>query len=79
MKDNSFDIAVDANGKHYEGWATPSEHKKHDGSPKSFHVVLDGVMFGNIAHDGTAWSVDEDRPDALTEAVGQFIESAYKN
>jgi hypothetical protein len=78
MEDNSFDIAVDAIDKHYEGWATPSEHKKEDGSPKSFHVVLNGVMFGNVSHNGTEWIVDEDRPDALTEAVGRFIEENYK-
>lgn len=73
MEDNSFDIAVDAGGKHYDGWATPSAHKKEDGSPKSFHVVLNGVMFGNVSCNDTVWNVDEPRPDDLTEAVGSLL------
>ncbi len=77
MENNAFDMVFDLNGKHYEGWVTPSEHLKEDGEPKSFHVVLEGVMFGNISHNDTGWTVDEPRPDELTEAVGKFIEEIY--
>jgi hypothetical protein len=77
MQDTSFNIVFDLNGNLYKGWATPSEHKKEDGSPKSFYVVLNGVMFGNVSHNNTVWTVDEDRPDDLTERVGKFIEENY--
>jgi hypothetical protein len=77
MQDTSFNIVFDLNDKLYKGWATPSEHKKENGSPKSFHVVLNGVMFGNVSHNNTAWTVDEERPDDLTERVGKFIEENY--
>ncbi len=77
MDNDSFDIVFDLDGKHYEGWVTPSVHLKEDGSPKSFHVVLDDVLFGNISHDNNTWVVDEQRPENLTAAVGKFIQDIY--
>lgn len=77
MKDATFNIAFTVNDKHYEGWATPSKHTKDNGLPKSFHVVLNRVMFGNVSHNDTEWTVDEDRPEELTHAIGKAIEAHY--
>lgn len=77
MQDNSFNIVFTNDGTIYKGWATPSEHTKKDGSPKSFHVVLNGVMFGNVSVNNNHWAVDEERPEELTIAVGKCIENSY--
>jgi hypothetical protein len=70
-----IDISVIVDGKEYKGWATPSDKNKEDGSPKSFHVVLNDVMFGNISHSSEkTWTVDEQRPQELVEAVGKYLE-----
>lgn len=76
MQDTSFNIVFTHNNVIYKGWATPSEHTRKDGSPKSFHVVLNGVMFGNVSVDHNHWTVDEERPEDLTYAVGKSIENS---
>lgn len=78
MENKTFDISFDHDGKYYQGWATPSG-KKDNGKPRSFHVVLNRVMFGNVSHNDTTWVVDEQRPDELTQAVGKFIEEVYQS
>jgi hypothetical protein len=77
MQDNSFNIVFTHNGIIYKGWATPSDHNKKDGSPKSFHVVLNGVMFGNVSVNNEHWAVDEERPEDLTTAVGKSIKGSF--
>lgn len=77
MQDTSFNIVFTQNGIVYKGWATPSEHTKKDGSPKSYHVVLNGVMFGNVSFDNGHWAVDEERPEDLTAAVAKCIERSH--
>ncbi len=74
MEDNSVDIEFDYRREHCRGWATPSAHTKQDGSPASYHVVLNGVMFGNVSINNSQWSVDEQRRDELTGLVGKSIE-----
>ena len=70
-----IDITFTANGLNYTGWATPSDKNKKDGSPKSFHVILNDIMFGNVSQSGeNSWTVDEQRPQALVDAVGKFLE-----
>lgn len=77
MQDTSFNIVFTHNNIIYKGWATPSEHTKKDGEPKSYHVVLNGVMFGNVSVNDSHWAVDEDRPEDLTAEVGKSIEHSH--
>lgn len=65
---------------HYKGWATPSDKRHPDGKPASYHVVLNGVFFGNLSLNEGKWNIDEQRPDdlflntaeCLAKAVGKF-------
>jgi hypothetical protein len=70
----NIDISLDVNGKHYKGWATPSGKNNKEGLPKSFHVVLNDVMFGNVSYSNDNWVIDEQRPPELVEAVGSFLQ-----
>lgn len=72
-----FDITLDFNGTHYAGWAIPADRKHDNGWPKSFHVVLNEVFFGNVSRSEDQWIVDEPRPDGMAEAVGAAIQSKY--
>jgi hypothetical protein len=73
-----IDISLDFNGMHYTGWATPSESGNDNGWPKSFHVVLNETMFGNVSYNDGKWTVDEWRPEGMADAVGAAIQSKYK-
>lgn len=73
-----IDIALDFDGMHYAGWATPSDHLHENGWPKSFHVVLNETFFGNVSFDNGKWLVDEQRPDGMADVVGAAIQSKYK-
>ena len=77
MQNTSFNIVFTHNSIIYKGWATPSEHTKKDGSPKSFHVVLNGVMFGNVSVNNDHWAVDDERPEDLTAEVGKSIQNSH--
>jgi hypothetical protein len=78
MSEAYFNIQFDHDNIHYNGIVTPSEKLREDGTPKSFHVVLNNVFFGNVHYNNSKWSVDEQRPDALTEIVGKQIEEYYQ-
>ena len=77
MSEEYFNIQFDHDDIHYEGIVTPSEKVREDGTPRSFHVVLNKVLFGNVHYNNSKWAVDEQRPDALTEIVGKQIEQYY--
>ena len=77
MSEEYFHIQFDHDNIHYEGIVTPSEKVREDGTPRSFHVVLNKVLFGNVHYNNAKWAVDEQRPDALTEIVGKQIEQYY--
>jgi len=77
MNEEFFNIQFDNDGIHYEGVITPSQKLREDGTPRSFHVVLNNVLFGNVHYNNSKWAVDEQRPDALTEIVGKQIEQYY--
>ena len=77
MSEEYFNIQFDHDNIHYEGIVTPSEKVREDGTPRSFHVVLNKVLFGNVHYNNSKWAVDEQRPDALTEIVGKQIEQYY--
>ncbi|HTE23495.1 hypothetical protein [Flavitalea sp.] len=78
MEDNIFDIRFDYNGLHYQGWANPSPKKNGDGSPASYHVVLNDISFGNVSFNQGKWINSEDRPDELIALVGKHIEKNQK-
>jgi hypothetical protein len=78
MSEEFFNIEFDHDNIHYNGIITPSEKIREDGTPKSFHVVLNKVLFGNVHYNNSKWAVDEQRPDALTEIVGKQIEQYYQ-
>lgn len=78
--EKQIDISFTANGLDYKGWATPSEKNKKDGSPKSFHVVLNDIMFGNVSQsDDKSWTVDEQRPQHLVDTVGEILQKHIVN
>ena len=77
MREEYFNIQFDHDHVHYDGIVTPSEKIREDGTPRSFHVVLNNVFFGNVHYNNSKWSVDEQRPNVLTEIVGKKIEQYY--
>ena len=78
MNDKTFNIALDYEGIHYQGWVTPSDKLHADHKPKSFHVVLNDTMFGNLSKDGEKWAIDEQRPAGMVQEVGRFIQATWK-
>ena len=75
MEDNIFDISFDYNGLHYKGWVNPSPKKQSDGTPASYHVVLNDISFGNVSFNQGKWINSEDRPGELIALVGKHIEN----
>jgi hypothetical protein len=78
MKEKIFDITFQNNGRQYKGWVNPSDKMDENGKPLSFHVVLDNVSFGYLSFNNCKWSINEERPSSLVEAVGQEIEKHYQ-
>jgi hypothetical protein len=78
MEENIFDISFQVDGRQYSGWVNPSEKTNENGKPASFHVVLDGVSLGYLSFNNCKWTVNEDRPSSLIEAVGREIEKKYQ-
>ena len=68
MEERIFDISFQCDGRQYKGWVNPSEKTDKNGRPTSYHVVLEGVYFGNLSINNCKWAISEDRPDSLTEA-----------
>jgi hypothetical protein len=77
MNEEFFNIQFEHDGIHYDGLVTPSQKLREDGTPRSFHVVLNNVLFGNVHYNNSKWAVDEQRPDELIEIVGKEIEKYY--
>ncbi len=77
MSDKYFSTEFNHDGIHYDGIITPLEKVREDGTPKSYHVVLNNVLFGNVHHNNEKWAVDEQRPEELTDIVGKCIEKNY--
>lgn len=78
MEDKIFDISFESDGRKYSGWVNPSKEANENGVPVSFHVVLNGVSFGYLSFDDCKWTINEERPSSLTEAVGHEIEKRYE-
>jgi hypothetical protein len=78
MKDKIFDIAFENDGRQYKGWVNPSDKMNDEGQPVSFHVVLQDESFGYLSLHDCKWTVNEQRPAELVEAIGREIEKKYK-
>jgi hypothetical protein len=74
-----FDIAFEHEGASYSGWVNPADKLHDDGTPASFHVVLNNVAFGHVSYANDQWSADEWRPEGMAAAIGQEIEKVYPN
>jgi hypothetical protein len=77
MSEEFFNIQFDHDNIHYEGIITPAQKLREDGTPRSFHVVLNNVLFGNVHYNNSRWAVDEQRPEELVDIVGKEIEKYY--
>ena len=78
MENRIFDISFENDGKRYSGWVNPSDKINENGIPVSFHVVLDGTSFGYLSFNDCKWTINEERPSSLIEAVGHEIEKKYQ-
>ena len=78
MEDKIFDIAFQSNGRQYKGWVNPSDKMTEDRQPVSFHVVVEETFFGYLSLHNCKWTVNEQRPAELVEAIGKEIEKKYK-
>jgi len=78
MENRIFDISFESDGKKYSGWVNPSDKINENGIPVSFHVVLDGTSFGYLSFNDCKWTINEERPSSLIEAVGHEIEKKYQ-
>lgn len=72
-----FDIELEYEGKSYKGWVNPSEKEDEMGKPVSFNVVLNEVHFGYLSFDQCKWTINEERPAGLVNAVGKEIEKHF--
>jgi hypothetical protein len=72
-----FDIAFELDGTAYKGWVNPSDKLNDAGMPASFHVVLNENSFGYVSQNNSEWTVDQDRPEGMTQKVGKEIEKHY--
>ena len=77
LESATFDIAFQHDGKNYVGWVTPSEKLNEEGRPKSFHVVLNDVFFGNLSFYTDKWEIDTQREEGLVQATGMQIAKRY--
>ena len=78
MEEKIFDISFEIDGNKYTGWVNPSEKTDGGGKPISFHVVLNGVSFGYLSSKDCNWTINEDRPSSLVQAVAREIEKKYE-
>ena len=73
IEDRMFDFAFNFEGKAYNGWGRASARKDEDDVPASYHIVLNGVFFGNISYNGEQWETDRQREKGLVQKVGELI------
>ena len=78
MPEEIFDISFSEDGKTYTGWVHPSDKKNAAGLSVSYHVVLNGVFFGDLSLNESHWSINENRPASLVKATGAAISRALK-
>jgi hypothetical protein len=74
MNRNTIPVQFEHKGLAYDGWATPSEQQHEDGEPKSYHVVLNMVMFGDLSLNHGKWLSDQQRPHELVVEVGKLLD-----
>lgn len=78
MNHKTFDISLEYDGIRYQGWVTPSEEQHPNGMPRSYHVVLNETMFGNLSKSDGKWVTDQQRPAAMVELIGRQIQAQVK-
>jgi hypothetical protein len=78
MNHEIFDISFEKGGRKYSGWVNPSDKIVGGAKRTIFHVVLDGVSFGYLSFKDCKWTINEDRPMSLIEAVSREIEKHYQ-
>ncbi|MEI9944893.1 MAG: hypothetical protein WDN26_11830 [Chitinophagaceae bacterium] len=78
MEKDIFDIEFDFDNKHYKGWINPSDKTNEQGTPVSYHVVLNEVSFGYLSFQNCKWSINEERPAGLVASVGKEIEKHFR-
>jgi hypothetical protein len=77
MTEEFFTISFDHEGVHYDGRVSPLK-KDRDGTPRSYHVVLNNVFFGHVNNDGRNWLSSEQRPEELVKKVGEVLSQKLK-
>ena len=55
----------------------PSDKINDNSQPASFHVVIQDTSFGYLSLNNCKWTVNEQRPTELVEAIGKEIEKKY--
>lgn len=78
MKRTAFDISFEFDSKPFTGWIQPSEKLTEEGTPASFHVVLNGTSFGYLSFRDCKWIVNQERPAGLVKLIGKQIEKYYQ-
>jgi hypothetical protein len=76
----SFKLALDFEGKHYDGTITPSEEKGANGMPVYFRVVLGDAFFAYLCCGDNGWK-DRDnnsQQKGLVNAIGNYIADYYE-
>ena len=73
IEERMFDIAFRFEGKEYKGWARESQKKTDGNIAASYHVVLNGVFFGNLSYNGDHWETDSQRNYTLVQKTGEQI------
>ena len=68
-----LDLAFQFEGKTYNGWAKPSAKTDDNEIPSSYHIVLNGVFFGNLSYNNGQWITDSQRDPKLVQKVGEQI------
>ena len=73
IEERMFDIAFRFEGNEYQGWARASQKKIDAEIPVSYHVVLNGIFFGNLSYNDGQWESDTQRERKLIQKVGEEI------
>jgi len=70
IEESMFNIAFTHDGKEYKGWARPSGG--------SWHVVLNGVFFGDLSFNNDEWTTNSQREHTLVQKVGEQLATFRK-
>jgi hypothetical protein len=76
----SFKLALDFEGQHYDGMITPASEKGVNGMPVFFRVVIGDELFAYLCCADHGWYVAEEQgqPKDLVNAIGNYIMDYYE-